>query len=166
MLLVLLAVAICLADLFWAATNLNRASAGRALPTAAGPVCAARMFVRQVHAVRGGTPHFPQHAQGSMPHRCASRVSEGQKGASLHLCLRESQSELVCQPVQTLFKHYTGSTWHGSDASTLKWVFRERLPLLAFVAAAAAALTGLAVSRGWLVAWAGGSSSTLGSKAH
>jgi mannosyltransferase OCH1-like enzyme len=71
---------------------------------------------------------------------------------------------------ETLFKHYTGSTWHGSDASTLKWVFRERLPLLAFVAAAAAALTAVAVSRGWLVAWAGGSggggSSTLGSKAH
>lgn len=78
-------------------------------------------------------------------------------------------SNLGCHLVQTLFKHYTGSTWHGSDASTLKWVFRERLPLLAFVAAAAAALTAVAVSRGWLIAWAGGSggsSSTLGSKAH
>lgn len=30
----------------------------------------------------------------------------------------------------TLFKHYVGSTWHGSDASTLKWIFRERAPLL------------------------------------
>ena len=76
------------------------------------------------------------------------------------------QSDRVCACLQTLFKHYTGSTWHGSDADTLKWVFRERLPLLAFVAAAAAALTALAVSRGWLVAWAGGSSGAQGSKAH
>lgn len=33
----------------------------------------------------------------------------------------------------TLFKHYVGSTWHGSDASTLKWIFRERAPLLLLV---------------------------------
>lgn len=97
-----------------------------------------------------------------MPCCCRMEVSK-------HSSSDEGCIELGCHILQTLFKHYTGSTWHGSDASTLKWVFRERLPLLAFVAAAAAALTAVAVSRGWLVAWAGGSggsSSTLGSKAH
>lgn len=29
-----------------------------------------------------------------------------------------------------LFKHYEGSTWHGNDASALKWIFRERLVLI------------------------------------
>jgi len=53
----------------------------------------------------------------------------------------------------TLFKHYVGSTWHGSDASTLKWIFRERAPLL-LLAGAAIILAVVAVHRGWLVTWA------------
>lgn len=37
----------------------------------------------------------------------------------------------------SLVRHLTGSTWHGNDASTLKWIFRHRLVLLGCLAAAA-----------------------------
>jgi len=66
---------------------------------------------------------------------------------------------------ETLFKHYTGSTWHGSDASTLKWIFRERAPILSFVVLGGVGLAALAVSRGWLAAWAGGQPQSA-AKAH
>lgn len=41
---------------------------------------------------------------------------------------------------QSLFKHYKGSTWHGNDASALKWIFQERLVLLLVTGAVLAAV--------------------------